>query len=115
MFCLLTAFVAATTETSAVDDPKCRKVSLKEFAAMVGNKTFLLVELPAGRRAVECRWVFSMNFGFDGPFERLDWLLKSSVRLEELTMVKHLFKSSETEVSLSYLQLLVQNLSSVIQ
>ena len=55
MFCLLTAFVAATTETSGVDDPKWRKACLKELAAIVENKTFLLVELPGGKRAVRCR------------------------------------------------------------
>ena len=70
MFCLLTAFVAATTETSGVDDPKWRKACLKELAAIVENKTFLLVELPAGKRAVGCRWVFTMKSGPDGPFEK---------------------------------------------
>ena len=70
MFCLLTAFVAATTETSRVDDHKWRKPCLKELATIVENKTFLLVELPAGKRAVGCRWVFTMKSGPDGPFEK---------------------------------------------
>ena len=52
MFCLLTAFVAATTEISGVDDPKWRKARLKELAAIVENLTFLLIELPAGKRPV---------------------------------------------------------------
>ena len=55
MSSLLTAFVAATTETSRVDDHKWRKPCLKELATIVENKTFLLVELPAGNRAVRCR------------------------------------------------------------
>ena len=70
MFCLLTAFVAATTETSGVDDLKWRKACLKELAAIVKNKTFLLVELPAGKRAVGSRWLFSMKSGTHGPFEK---------------------------------------------
>ena len=70
MFCLLTAFVAATTETSGVDDPKWRKAWLKDLAAIVKNKTFLLVELPAGKGGVGCCWVFTMKSGPDGPFEK---------------------------------------------
>ena len=70
LFCLLTAFVAATTETSGVDDPKWRQACHKELAAIVENKTFLLVELPAGNRAVGCRWVFTMKSGPDGPFKQ---------------------------------------------
>ena len=34
------------------------------------NNTFLLVKLPAGKRAVGCRWVFTMKSGPDGPFEK---------------------------------------------
>ena len=69
MFCLLTDFIAATTETSGVDDPKWRKACLNQLAAIVENKTFLLVELSVGKRAVECRWVFTMKSAPDGPFE----------------------------------------------
>ena len=47
IFCLLTGFVSATNETSGVDDPKWRKGCLKQLAAIVKNKTVLLVELPA--------------------------------------------------------------------
>ena len=70
MFCLLSAFVAATTESPTLDDPKWRKACLIELEAIVENKTFLLVELPAGKRAVGCRWVFTMKSGPDGPFEK---------------------------------------------
>ena len=82
MFCLLTAFVAATTETSGVDDPKWRKACLKELAAIVENKTFLLVELSAGKRAVGCRWVFTMRSGPDGLFEKARLVAQAFSQIE---------------------------------
>ena len=71
MFCLLTAFVAATTETSGVDDFKWRKACLNQLAAIVENKTFLLVEPSRVKRAVGGRWVLTMKSAPDGTFEKV--------------------------------------------
>lgn len=52
---VIDGFFAATTETSSVDEPKWRDSCPKELAAIVENKTFLLLELTADNRAVGCR------------------------------------------------------------
>jgi hypothetical protein len=44
------------------------------------NKTWDLVGLPEGKKAVECEWVFAVKHKANGLFEniRLVWLQKAS-------------------------------------
>ena len=42
----------------------------KGISCYCGSKTILLLKLPARKRAVGCRWVFTMKSGPDGPFEK---------------------------------------------
>lgn len=42
----------------------------QEIEALVRNGTFELVELPPGRRAIGCRWVFKVKRNADGSIER---------------------------------------------
>ena len=67
---LAAALIAATTSKVDVKIPKWNKACLKELAAMTDNKTFSLVKLPAGKRAVGCRWVFTMKHGPTGEFAK---------------------------------------------
>jgi len=43
----------------------------EEMAALQANKTWEFSELPAGKRAVGCRWVYTVKFLPDGTVERL--------------------------------------------
>ena len=77
----MTAFVAATTETSGVDDPQWRKACPKELAAIGENKTFLLVDVPADKDVVGCRWVFTFKSGHDGSVEMAGLAAEGSSRI----------------------------------
>jgi len=39
-------------------DPKWKKALMEEMKALVGNKTWKMVETPKDKKIVECRWVF---------------------------------------------------------
>ena len=41
------------------------------MAAMRVNHTWTLTDLPAGKKAVGCRWVFTIKYFPDGTIERL--------------------------------------------
>ena len=38
----------------------CEKAAMQEFMSLVDNGTFVPVQLPPGRRAIGCRWVFKL-------------------------------------------------------
>ena len=67
---LAAALIAATTSKVDVTIPMWNKACLKELDAMSENQTFSLVKLPAGKRAVGCRWVFTMKNGPTGEFAK---------------------------------------------
>lgn len=48
------------------DAEKWHNTALKEFGALLENGTFEPVQLPAGRRAIGCRWVFKLKCRADG-------------------------------------------------
>ena len=41
-----------------------------EMEALNRNDTWVIVELPAGRRAIGCKWVFKIKYKSDGTIER---------------------------------------------
>jgi Reverse transcriptase (RNA-dependent DNA polymerase) len=43
---------------------------LEELGALDKNKTWELVSLPSGKKAVECKWVFTMKHNPEGKVER---------------------------------------------
>jgi hypothetical protein len=45
----------------AKDDPKWKAVMLEELGTLDKNKTWELVSLPLGKKAVGCKWVFTMK------------------------------------------------------
>ena len=44
--------------------------ALEEFNALLENSTFMPVQLPAGRNAIGCRWVFKLKRKPDGSIDR---------------------------------------------
>ena len=44
---------------------------IEEMDALNGNGTWNLVHLPTGKKAIECRWVFSVKVNPDGSVARL--------------------------------------------
>jgi len=45
----------------AKQDPKWREAMMEELRALEKNKTWDLVKLPAGKKAVSCKWVFTVK------------------------------------------------------
>ena len=39
----------------------------EEFSSLQKNNTWELVDLPPGRKLVQCKWVFKTKFASDGP------------------------------------------------
>ena len=67
---LAAAMIAANTTKGDTTNPIWKEACLQELGAMEDNKTFSLVRLPAGKRAVGCRWVFTMKDGPNGEFAK---------------------------------------------
>jgi hypothetical protein len=53
----------------AAHDPKWREAMLEELRAEK-NKTWDLVKLPPGKKAVSCKWVFTVKKNPEGKVER---------------------------------------------
>ena len=51
-------------------DPKWTQVIKKEIEALLKNNTWTIVPLPEGKKAVGCKWVFSIKHKADGTVER---------------------------------------------
>jgi hypothetical protein len=54
----------------ANQDPKWREAMLEELRALEKNKTWDLVKLPAGKKVVSCKWVFTVKQNPEGKVER---------------------------------------------
>ncbi|KAE8725945.1 hypothetical protein F3Y22_tig00008013pilonHSYRG00280 [Hibiscus syriacus] len=55
----------------ALEDPDWRVAVLAEFNALVNNNTWKLVDLPADRKAIGCKWLFKVKKNADGSVELL--------------------------------------------
>ena len=54
----------------AKQDPKWHNAMLEELRALEKNKTWDLVTLPPGKKAVSCKWVFTVKQNPEGKVER---------------------------------------------
>lgn len=55
----------------AFNDPKWKAAMVEEMKALAKNETWELTTLPAGKKAVGCRWLFAIKEKADGTIERL--------------------------------------------
>ncbi|XP_048527792.1 uncharacterized protein LOC125507164 [Triticum urartu] len=70
------AFVASLQTVSipkdwkaAKQDPKWRESMIEELEALKKNKTWVLTTLPAGKKAVSCKWIFTVKQNPEGKVE----------------------------------------------
>ena len=54
------------TYKDAANDPRWKTAMKEEFSSLQKNNTWELVDLPPGRKLVQCKWVFKNNFAADG-------------------------------------------------
>jgi len=73
----LKAFVHVLSSTQvpagvqeALSNPKWIQAIKEEMEALLKNDTWTLVPLPEGKKAVGCKWVFSIKHKADGSIER---------------------------------------------
>ena len=62
-----------TTVSEAVNCPgkeKRKRALDNEYSAHIKNNTWTLTNLPEGRKAIDCRWVFKVKYKADGSVER---------------------------------------------
>ena len=55
----------------ALAHPGWRSVMIEEMDALTDNGTWDLVRLPAGKKAISCRWMFTVKVNPDGSIARL--------------------------------------------
>jgi hypothetical protein len=54
----------------AKQDPKWREAMIEELNALERNKTWELVHLPAGKRVVGCKWIYTVKQNPEGKIKR---------------------------------------------
>lgn len=53
----------------AVKDPHWKEAMIKEIDALEKNHTWSVVDLPLGRKPINCKWVYKVNYNSDGSIE----------------------------------------------
>lgn len=54
----------------AVEDEWFKKAMGTEITALEGSRTWDVVDLPPGKTAIGCKWVYTVKYRADGPIER---------------------------------------------
>jgi hypothetical protein len=54
----------------ALEDPKWKKAMNEEMEALQKTSTWELVVLPEGKKAIGCRWVYTVKLKADGSLDR---------------------------------------------
>ncbi|KAJ0470227.1 putative RNA-directed DNA polymerase [Helianthus annuus] len=71
--CFATALNKITEPTcyeEAASDPRWVEAMNKEMEALFRNNTWILADLPQGRKAIGCKWVFRVKYKSNGEIER---------------------------------------------
>ena len=67
------SFEEPTTVNEALNGPdneQWKRALNSEYSAHIKNNTWTLTNLPKGRKAIDCRWVFKVKYKADGSVER---------------------------------------------
>ncbi|KAJ0703042.1 putative RNA-directed DNA polymerase [Helianthus annuus] len=62
--------VEPSTYSEAAKDPKWIEAMNLEMEALLRNKTWEMVDLPANRKPIGCKWVFKIKYKANGEIER---------------------------------------------
>jgi len=66
----LSAISIPNSVQEALKDPKWKEDMNEEIRSLQKNSTWEVVDLPIGKKSVECRWVFTIKHKMDGTIER---------------------------------------------
>ena len=72
--------------------PEWKATTLEEIRALEKNGTWSITSLPPGKKAVGCKWIFSVKYKADGSVERFKARLvaKGYISLMGLIIRRHL-------------------------
>ncbi|KAL2941800.1 Retrovirus-related Pol polyprotein from transposon TNT 1-94 [Bienertia sinuspersici] len=62
--------VEPLTYSEAIKDSRWVEAMNKELKALQDNKTWILMDLPPGKKTISCKWVYKIKFKADGSIER---------------------------------------------
>ncbi|KAJ0818040.1 putative RNA-directed DNA polymerase [Helianthus annuus] len=71
--CFVTALnktVEPSSYEEAAKDPRWVEAMNKEMEALFRNNTWILADLPQGRKAIGCKWVYRVKYKSNGEIER---------------------------------------------
>ena len=54
------------TYEDAAGDPRWKTAMKEEFSSLQKSNTWEMVDLPPGRKLVQCKWVYKTKFSTDG-------------------------------------------------
>lgn len=66
----ITSMIEPTSYRQAILDKLWRDSIQDEYVALEDNETWIVVDLPPGKHALSCKWVFKFKFRADGTLER---------------------------------------------
>jgi len=66
----ITKIVEPSSFHEAVKDPSWWEAMAAEIKALELNKTWTIVNLPLGRRLVNCKWVYKVKYNSNGTIQR---------------------------------------------
>ena len=67
----LTAVREPMCYSEAVKDKYWRDAMHREIEDLENNETWVVEDLPVGKKALGCKWVYKIKYNFDGTIERL--------------------------------------------
>ena len=59
-----------TSIAEALKDPKWRRAVEEEICALEKNATWTITDLPQGKKAVGCKWIFAVKYNSNGSIQR---------------------------------------------